>query len=126
MVSIYVEGGGDRHLLHSECRRAFKKFFEKLGFSGRLPRIFACGSRNSAYDSFCISLRNSRGEPIFLLVDSEGPVNTIFDNNLWQYLQSRDGWTKPNGATNEQVHLMVECMENWFFADPQSLKTTSY
>lgn len=122
MVTIYVEGGGDRHLLHSDCRRAFQKFFKKLGFDGRLPRVMPCGSRNNAYDNFCISLRSSGGKPTFLLVDSEGPVNPIFNNSPWQHLQNRDSWRKPNGATDEQVHLMVECMENWFLADPQTLQ----
>jgi hypothetical protein len=123
MVKIYVEGGGDRHLLKSDCRKAFKNFFEKLGFSGRLPRVIPCGSRNNAYEDFCISLRSSvyTGELAFLLVDSESPVNPGFKNIPWQHLRNRDGWEKPNGATDEQVHLMVECMENWFLSDPQAL-----
>ena len=121
MVKIYVEGGGDRQRLRSDCRKAFKKFFEKLGFIGRLPSVIPCGSRNNAYDDFCTSLRSSGGELAFLLVDSESPVNPSFNNIPWQQLLNRDDWVKPNGATEEQVHLMVECMENWFLADSQAL-----
>lgn len=121
MVKIYVEGGGEEHRLKSDCRKAFKKFFEKLGFAGRLPRVIPCGSRNNAYVDFCISLRSSGGEPTFLLVDSECSINPAF-NSPWQHLHNRDGWQRPNGATDEQVHLMVECMENWFLADPQKLE----
>ncbi|MHB8124609.1 MAG: DUF4276 family protein [Desulfitobacteriaceae bacterium] len=124
MVKIYVEGGGDRQLLKSDCRKAFKKFFEKLGFSGRLPRVIPCGSRNNAYEDFCTSLRSSgcTGELTFLLVDSENSVNPGFQNIPWQHLRNRDGWEKPDGATDEQVHLMIECMESWFLADTVALR----
>ncbi len=123
-VKIYVEGGGERNPLKRECRQAFSSFFEKCGFRGRMPRIIACGSRNEAYDDFCTSLKHASrtGELAFLLVDSENAVQPIFQNMPWEYLSERDHWVRPNGATDEQVHLMIQCMESWFLADPSTLE----
>lgn len=119
---IYVEGGGDRKDLKSRCREGFRKFFEKAGLAGRMPRIIACGGRRSAYDDFCTALRIAKpDELIFLLVDSEGPVKDA--NNPWIHLSSRkaDSWIKPDNAGSDNVHLMVQCMESWFLADTQAL-----
>ena len=33
-----------------------------------------------------------------------------------------DGWVKPAGATEDHLHLMVQCMEAWFLADRRALK----
>ncbi len=54
-----------------------------------------------------------------LLVDSEEEVNA----GSWDHLRSRvgDGWIKPNGATDENAHLMVQVMESWFLADQETL-----
>ncbi|WP_298202120.1 DUF4276 family protein [Desulfosporosinus sp.] len=125
-VKIYVEGGGNgNHVLNSECRKAFKKFFEKAGLSKRLPRVIPCGRRNGAYDDFCTALKcvDRTGDRVFLLVDSEDAVQTAFMENPWGHLLERDGWEVPSGASSEQVHLMVECMENWFLADKEALRT---
>lgn len=32
-----------------------------------------------------------------------------------------DGWMPPEGASDDHLHLMVQAMEAWFFADPESL-----
>ena len=123
-VKIYVEGGG-YPVLDRECRKAFHKFFEKAGFKKRLPRVMPCGRRNAAYDDFYTALNIARktGDIVFLLVDSEDPIRSVNKDNPWEHLLDRDKWERPNGATNEQVHLMVECMENWFLADPKALQT---
>ena len=122
-IKIYVEGGGDQANLKTECRKAFSKFVEKCGLRGRMPRIIACGSRNEAYDDFCTALRRASAEEyIFLLVDSETTVQVMHQNNPWQHLKDRDNWNRPNGAQDEQAHLMVQCMENWFLADINCLQ----
>ncbi len=56
-----------------------------------------------------------------LLVDSEGPVQVT--TPPWEYVKSRrqDAWEKPKGASDEQRHLMVACMEAWFFAERKAL-----
>lgn len=39
----------------------------------------------------------------------------------WTHLKTRDGWDRPDGATDDQAHLMVQCMEAWFLADKAAL-----
>lgn len=123
-VKIYIEGGGEQDRLKRECRKAFKAFFEKLGFQGRMPRVVACGSRNEAFGDFCSSIRTTSrtGDLPILLVDSEGPVDNAFCNTPLEYLRSREQWDVPSKAANEQVHMMIQCMESWFLADPQALQ----
>ena len=117
---LYVEGGGDRKPLRTECRQAFREFLQKAGLAGRLPRIFASGGRQQAYDDFRHALGASGGDDfVVLLVDSEGPIAA--DAERWRHLKDRDGWDKPAGATDGHVHLMVQCMEAWFLADRGAL-----
>ena len=118
-VHIYVEGGA-RGDLSTRCRRGFKTLFDKAG----LPKlkILACGSRGEAYKDFCVALK--RKEPdVFplLLVDSEAIVSDI--DQPWEHLHQREGdhWSKPDGASNDHVHLMVQCMEAWFVTDRGAL-----
>jgi hypothetical protein len=57
-IEIYVEGGGDWDDLKTRCRRGFKRFFEKAGLTGRLPKVIACGGRNSAFKMFRTAVSN--------------------------------------------------------------------
>ena len=41
---------------------------------------------------------------------------------LGRYLRERDGWIKPDGATDNTVQLMVQCMEAWFCSDKDCLE----
>ncbi|HYO57066.1 DUF4276 family protein [Archangium sp.] len=120
-MRIYVEGGGSSGALKSECRHGFAEFFKKLLPAGRQPRIIACGSRNEALDDFRTALRKHRDEHVVLLVDAEAPVPP--EQAVWTHLRQRDGWAPPTGATEENTHLMVQCMESWFLADPAALTT---
>ena len=121
-VTIYVEGGGPGKAGKSKCRKGFRKFLERAGFVGSMPGILACGSRDNALKDFCVALKNvDSGELPLLLVDSEAPV--LQKRTAWQHLQSRDGWQRPVGAQDEQVHLMVQCMESWFLADVSKLES---
>ncbi|MGB7761874.1 MAG: DUF4276 family protein [Bryobacteraceae bacterium] len=121
-VKIYVEGGGDHNKdLDTQCRRGFGKFFERAGLKGRMPSVVRCGGRRHAFDSFCSS-HEKAGEdylPI-LLVDSEAPVAQA---DPWEHVRLRpgDGWRRPSGASQDQIHFMVEAMEAWFHADKQAL-----
>lgn len=135
VIKLYVEGGGNAASLKAECRKGFNTFLGKAGLKDRMPRIVACGSRADAYDSFQTAIRN--GEAAMLLVDSEAPVSaqsqpgdpsTRTDREHWLpwlHLRHRqgDGWEKPNGSTDLQCHLMVQCMEAWLVADPDTLQT---
>ena len=117
---LYVEGGGARNPSKTKCRQAFRAFLLNAGLEGRLPRIFASGSRKQAYDDFCHALGAARGDDLaVLLVDSECPV--AMDVGPWRHLKDRDGWDKPAGADDDHVHLMVQCMEAWFLADRAAL-----
>jgi len=130
IFKIYVEGGGETNKLKTECRRGFSSFFQKakLGHK-KMPSVVACGSRNNAYDDFCTAVslskkllekKKQKYVPL-LLIDSEAALEDAHTN--WQHLKLRDGWDKPSGVEENQVFLMVECMESWFLADHEALKT---
>lgn len=115
-IRLFVEGGGnDNRLLKRACREGFSKFLARAGFSGRMPRIVACGSRDDAFDSFQTAC--DEGLPAILLVDAEEALRSESPS---KHLHARDKW-KFSGSDDEQVHLMVQCMENWFLADPAGL-----
>ena len=121
-VRLFVEGGGDSKALKSECREGFRKFLQKAGLKDRMPRIVACGGRGKAYDDFCSYHANARnGQVVLLLVDSETPVGST---SPWTHLLDReeDAWQRPSDASDEQCHLMVQCMEAWFLADRDNLQ----
>lgn len=130
-IMLYVEGGGDSDSLHSDCRRGFASFLEKAGLAGSMPRIVACGSRNDAYDRFSTACKQNDENIIpVLLVDSENAVAKDCESDSdcknwkpWEHLKTRDNWDKPQNASDEQCNLMVACMENWFVADIETLKS---
>ncbi|MFP4173845.1 MAG: DUF4276 family protein [Candidatus Hydrogenedentota bacterium] len=118
-VKLYVEGGGDSEALHRRCREGFRGFLKKAGFTGRMPRIVACGGRQAAYDRF--STACSANETALLLIDSEEAIST--GTSPWTHLANRpgDGFAKPANTTDDHCHLMVVCMESWFLADKDAL-----
>lgn len=84
-----------------------------------MPRIVACGGRDRAYEDFCTAQKTASDAFIVLLVDSEEDVEIGADP--WEFLERRDNWSKPDGATDDNAHLMVQCMEAWFLADSDAL-----
>ena len=128
-MKLYVEGGGDTAALRKACREGFTRFLEKAGLKGHMPRIVACGNRRDAYESFCTAIE--MGEQAVLLVDSESPIADQHQQGLpqewlpWEHLEQRPGdkWRKPETADELQCHLMVQCMESWFLADRDALKS---
>lgn len=121
MAKIYIEGGGDSKELHTRCREGFRHLLENCGYQGRMPRLVACGGRSQAYDAFQTAVRTSRDESyIALLVDSETAVKE--SNKTWAHLRVRDNWPQPKGTNDEQVLLMVTCMETWVVADRPALR----
>jgi hypothetical protein len=128
MVKIFVEGGGDNNDQHREFRQGLRLFLEKAGIKGRMPRIVACGGRQTAFDDYQAEIEG--GNSAYLLVDSEEAVADAFQKgedmtkwNPWGHLKQRTGdkWDKPEKAKDTDCHLMVQCMENWFLADSQAL-----
>ncbi len=120
-ATVYVEGGGDGKLLRTTCRIAFIKFFAAAGLAGRLPKVVACGGRDGAYRDFhdAVESNTDQGRAVFLLVDSEAPVT---NSEPWQHLKDCDGWKRPPTAAADSAHLMVQCMEAWFYADKGALE----
>ena len=116
-TQVFVEGGAQgrpaRHL-----RIAFGSFMAKAGVSRQHFQVIACGSRGDAYNKFSGEVR--KGLPAILLVDAEMPVA---DQRPWQHLRRSDNWDRPNGATDDQCHLMVQIMESWFLADADNVES---
>ncbi|HEX4964294.1 MAG TPA: DUF4276 family protein [Thermoanaerobaculia bacterium] len=122
MVKLFVEGGGDNDSLKTECRRAFTRLLERAGFAGRLPRLVACGGRQKAFKQLCTALGDgSRTDLAILLVDAEGPVT---QGSPWEHVAQHpdDEWSRPDGASDDCLHFMVQCMEAWLVADRRALR----
>lgn len=117
-IRVYVEGGG-RGDVQIDCRRGFKEFFAKLLPSGKAVEVIACGSRYKAIDKFRIALAKYPDDLVVLLVDAEVAVKP--SHSAWAHLREHDGWEQPSGASEESVHLMVQCMEAWLLADREAL-----
>jgi hypothetical protein len=118
---IYIEGGGDSKELDVRCREGFRRLLEKCGFAGRMPRLVACGSRESTFNDFSTAHANTgNGDYLAMLVDCEAPVADL--ERTWAHLQQQDAWSRPHGADDEQVLLMTTCMETWIATDRQALK----
>ena len=117
-VTIFVEGGGDRDDLRTECRKGFRLFLERAGLKNRMPAIKARGSRAAAFDDFQTALGVAKtGEFVVLLVDSEAAVArdpaAKKPVGPWKHLASRDGWAKPPTATDDHAHLIF-VLERFF------------
>ncbi|MBZ5725213.1 MAG: DUF4276 family protein [Acidobacteriia bacterium] len=102
-VRIYCEG-------HPALRPGFAQFFGELAQGlGRRPRFIAGGA--TAVQDFQTALRKHPQAMNLLLKDSEGP-----DDGTWFESLGIGPERK------ESVFWMVQCMESWFVADPESLK----
>jgi Domain of unknown function (DUF4276) len=125
---LYIEGGESKED-QIRCREGFRKLIgkieetEKLSFAAgkKMPRLSACGGRNSAFDDFKTAQCCSKeGDYIAMLIDSEDPVAD--GEKTWEHLKTRDNWDRPEGAENDQVLFMTTCMETWIVADRAALK----
>ena len=120
-VRIFIEGGGNTAQLRNRCREAFTKLLRKCGFQGRMPRIYAVGSRNDTFDRFKTEHDDTAGtDYVAMLIDSEDPVSNV--ERTWDHLSQRDGWCKPNDADDDQVMFMTTCMETWIATDRDALR----
>ena len=117
---IYIEGGGDSKELHVRCRQGFRQLLERCGFSGRMPRLVACGGRSAAYGDFKTAHESNKAEYVAMLIDSEKPVSN--PEETWDHLRNCDRWERPDGADDEQVLFMTTCMETWIVADRDTLR----
>ena len=60
-----------------------------------------------AFREFGNALR-AHGDAALLLVDAEAAV----DGTPWQHVRRSNGWVKPEAASDDQLHLMEQMMEN--------------
>ena len=71
---LYIEGGDSKED-QIRCREGFRKLLEKMGLSGRMPRLSACGGREAVFDDFKTAhVRQHANDYVAMLVDSEDPV----------------------------------------------------
>jgi hypothetical protein len=117
---IYIEGGGDSKELHVQCRQGFRLLLENCAFSGRMPRLVACGARSVVYSDFKTAHQGNKTKYVAMLVDSEEPVAD--PEKTWDHLMTHDSWKKPAGALDEQVLFMTTCMETWIVCDRDTLR----
>ena len=116
----YLEGGGDSKELHTRCREGFRRLLERCGFQGRMPRLVACGRRETTLDDFVSAHTSGRWQFVALWIDSEDSLADL--ERTWAHLQARDGWAQPAGARDEQVLFMTTCTETWLVTDRPALK----
>ena len=88
-------------------------------FPARRLSVIACGSRGQTFKDFRTAVRQQAADFVILLVDSEGPLEGAVTS--WAHLALRDKWRPPAITTEDQAHLMVQCMEAWFLADQDVL-----
>ena len=123
-VTICMEGGGNNQVTKAFLRSGMDEFLrdlKRMALERRWKwRLIPCGGRQQAYDTF----RNRRdraeeGETVILLVDVEAPVTAP---TSVEHLRARrgDGWDL-KGVDEDHVHLMVQAMETWIIADPDTL-----
>ena len=121
-MKLFVEGGGDKKNpeARDRLRAGYSALLQRAGIDP-LPQIIACGSGGDALREFKLALDGKI--PVMLLVDSESAVSPENFNRPWLHLaeRKRDRWEKPEGASDEDVCLMAQCMEAWILADPKTL-----
>ena len=121
-ITIYLEGGGDGKNTKSALRQGMDAFLDPIKKLARTKswhwKLVACRGRQQTYNGFCTAVSNSQTEGVFvLLVDAEAEV---ISNSPRAHLNERDCWDL-TFATDDMVHLMVQAMETWIVADPDTL-----
>ncbi|HEX6863348.1 MAG TPA: DUF4276 family protein [Thermoanaerobaculia bacterium] len=120
-IRIYFEGGGNSRLLWRTLRRGFGQFLDPLRRLAQDRRIgwhlIPCGSRNETFKEFMIGLRTHPESFNVLLVDSEREVALP----CWKHLERWDRFAPP-GIPEERCHFMVQTVEAWLVADPETLE----
>jgi len=119
-IAIYFEGGGNSAETKAILRQGMSAFLKPLVDMARQWRcrwsVTSCGGRDQALDFFVDALEKEPDVFNVLLVDSEAVVTA----SPRAHLKQRDGWDL-DAADEEQVHLMVQCMETWLVADSEAL-----
>lgn len=128
MVSayLYLEGGAtgpNSKYLDTLCTKAFHKLLDRMGFTGRKPRLVACGGRGDVFNRFKTALRIGGGTYIAIWIDSEEPMVNV--EKTWAHLAAVTtvaAWERPDNVMDDQVLFMTTCMETWIVADRAALR----
>lgn len=120
-IWIYVEGGGVEAWQQAGFRTGFDTFLSEMK-SRALDNDFewhlvASGPRPTAYKWFLQKLAAKPDANVLLLVDSERPVTKPAHQHL---AEKKDEW-ELDKSLEDQLHLMVECMEAWLIEDLDAL-----
>lgn len=120
-VVVYMEGGGDTKAQAGPLRDAARAWIEAaVPTAKKKVRVVACGGRQDAYEAFCIGLDANEDAFCMLLVDAEELVTAP---SRWAHVKQRtgDGWDRPDGTSEDNLHFMAVVMETWLVADPDAL-----
>lgn len=123
---IYIEGGthgADSKHVNIRCTEAFHKLLDRMGFTGRQPKLVAGGGRDSVFRDFRTAHTAAKTDFIAMWIDSEEPLSDI--DAAWAHLKNVTTvtkWDRPDGALDEQVLFMTTCMETWIIADRETMR----
>ena len=115
---MVIEGGSKGN--ESIEKKGFSILFGKI-CPGRRPRVKLAGGRGQAMRAFLDELR--MGNEVVLLIDAEGPCEHRTAHSFLVATADEHGVHEIAEARVEDVHLMVQVMESWFFADPVGVKS---
>lgn len=120
-AKLYIEGGGSKSkALGISFRQGWRRFFEAAEVHN--IKIVHGGGREQTFRKFKRATEElSYGIVPMLLVDSESAVDE--GTSAWEHLKKNDNWHCPEHAQSDQAFLMVQCMETWFLADQDTLKS---
>ena len=120
-IAIYMEGGGNSRDTKAALRVGMDALLDALKQSARDRelrwKLVCCGPRDDAFRRFRSAVRTGDDSIVVLLADAEDPVAT----EPRAHLQARDGWDMTRIDAN-WLHLMVQTMETWIVADPDTLR----
>ena len=123
-ITIYLEGGGNGRDTKVALRRGMDAFLGPIKQRARAKslrwKIVPCGGRRQTFERFRDAVNLNRTQPdelVVLLVDAEAAVG---NNTPRAHLQTLDNWDLAFAA-DDMVHLMVQVMETWIVADPNTL-----
>ena len=120
-VAIYMEGGGNSKNTKAALRTGMDALLGSLKQAvrarGQHWKLVCCGPRDEAFRRFRNAVRTGDDRVVVLLADAEDVVTT----EPRAHLHRRDRWDMRD-IDADAVHLMVQTMETWIVADPDTLR----